>query len=344
MVQLKTRVRVLATTSFDHFKPKSTSTPAPSTSSAQQKPKFGKSFAAKEEQSNSCPVCLEQHLIYKCTTFIAMSIPDRRAKVNTLKLCFNFLKQGHIRKDCKSRNCRTCNKQHHTMLHLEDGSQSESSKSTQSAPASQSSSQLSATAVTSEYSTVVILVTAVVQIRSASGELVPCTALLDGGSTVSFITKDLAHRLGNRLNDINICIDGINGSYTYKKQIETDVVSRINDYCTTAELIVSNHFAPHLPMAHFKVDSTMLPQRSQLADPQFNVPKRIDVLLGAPIFYDILIGNQSRLNENLVMHSTQFGYIITGKASQSHSAVTLMAVDGLREQIEKKKKSAFLGD
>ncbi|KAB0790690.1 hypothetical protein PPYR_14861 [Photinus pyralis] len=57
----------------------------------------------------------------------------------------------------------------------------------------------------------------------------------------------------------------------------------------------------------------MLPKRVQLADPNFNLSSKIDILLGASVFWSSLCLGQDRLGTNmLVLQNTQFGWIIGG--------------------------------
>ncbi|GFT72987.1 integrase catalytic domain-containing protein [Trichonephila clavipes] len=53
--------------------------------------------------------------------------------------------------------------------------------------------------------------------------------------------------------------------------------------------------------------------REKLADENFNIPRNIDLLLGAEIFYEILLPGQTNLlNTKLIFQNTVFGYIASG--------------------------------
>ncbi|GFX50249.1 integrase catalytic domain-containing protein [Trichonephila clavipes] len=53
--------------------------------------------------------------------------------------------------------------------------------------------------------------------------------------------------------------------------------------------------------------------REKLADENFNIPGNIDLLLGAEIFYEILLPGQTNLlNTKLIFQNTVFGYIASG--------------------------------
>lgn len=65
-----------------------------------------------------------------------------------------------------------------------------------------------------------------------------------------------------------------------------------------------------------KLDSNYwaIPKDIQLADPKFNHPRRIDVLLGAVLYYKILSFGQIRLAKDLsLLQNTIFKWIIGGR-------------------------------
>lgn len=66
----------------------------------------------------SCFICNLQHTIYKCPTFISLSINNRIKKVNELGLCKLCLRKHDPKRKCLSRNCFKCGKTHNTLLHI----------------------------------------------------------------------------------------------------------------------------------------------------------------------------------------------------------------------------------
>uniref|UniRef100_A0AAR5QI49 Peptidase aspartic putative domain-containing protein n=1 Tax=Dendroctonus ponderosae TaxID=77166 RepID=A0AAR5QI49_DENPD len=50
-----------------------------------------------------------------------------------------------------------------------------------------------------------------------------------------------------------------------------------------------------------------------LADPEFHQPKEVDLLIGASLFWNLLLEGKIQLGKNLpTLHNTHFGYIVTG--------------------------------
>lgn len=67
----------------------------------------------------SCPVCKEeQHLLYRCGKFRALTVPQRIEIVKDNKLCSICLRVNHAQRKCTLGNCKICDKRHNTLLHL----------------------------------------------------------------------------------------------------------------------------------------------------------------------------------------------------------------------------------
>ena len=66
-----------------------------------------------------CPLCQEDHALWKCETFKKQDVAERRSTVKKLDRCFLCLRSGHISKDCSFKPCDIddCGKNHSKMLH-----------------------------------------------------------------------------------------------------------------------------------------------------------------------------------------------------------------------------------
>ncbi|GFW03595.1 integrase catalytic domain-containing protein [Trichonephila clavipes] len=80
-----------------------------------------------------------------------------------------------------------------------------------------------------------------------------------------------------------------------------------------------------------------------LADDKFNIPDRIDMLLGAEIFYELLKPGKFYCdNSHLVLQNTVFGYVVSGSVDHTHTQVTenrvhcgLIVDDDLNKTLKK---------
>ncbi|CAK9826222.1 hypothetical protein ANTRET_LOCUS7949 [Anthophora retusa] len=64
-----------------------------------------------------CPICNDEHGIWRCEQFHALSAISRLAAVRKASLCANCLRPKHNIDVCKKGSCRICQKHHHTLLH-----------------------------------------------------------------------------------------------------------------------------------------------------------------------------------------------------------------------------------
>jgi hypothetical protein len=132
---------------------------------------------------------------------------------------------------------------------------------------------------------------------------------------VNFITEECVQRLGLRKTKGEVHISGVcgNKSSTHYK-VRALIRSVTSKYQTEIECLVTNKITTNLPLEAFEVDSLMIPDNLILADPSFNVPNRIDVLIGIDVYTNILENNRiSLLNGSPVMQETLFSWVIGGK-------------------------------
>ncbi|GFX35403.1 DUF1758 domain-containing protein [Trichonephila clavipes] len=163
----------------------------------------GKIFLNSNDSSNSCAICKLPHLIYKCSAYHNMKVSDRFNQIKRLNLCINCLKEHHKIKDCKSKNsCSVCKKRHHTSLHIFEAIPSPLSTTLANElkplPDMQGSTppehSYTFSSCVGEKKNI-LLPTAMVYLRGEEGQLLPCKAILDSESHLSFIRQRLANKL-----------------------------------------------------------------------------------------------------------------------------------------------------
>ncbi|GFX98310.1 integrase catalytic domain-containing protein [Trichonephila clavipes] len=159
----------------------------------------------------------------------------------------------------------------------------------------------------------VLLSTAICFIRDSFGKMQKVRALLDGGSTSNFISQQCMNRLNLKREKINILVSGLNNSeLTIKSRVNATIANRGNSYETNADFFVVPQITDMIPSQPFNVSLGNF-SREKLADENFNIPRNIDLLLGAEIFYEILLPGQTNLlNTKLIFQNTVFGYIASG--------------------------------
>lgn len=310
------------------------------------------SYAA--TSSRLCQYCKMDHYIHECEQFQNLSVMDRFYNVKNLKLCILCLKGGHTVKNCRGPYCALCNMKHHSLLHR--SSQNNSSQTSQltanttdtvdnASVMSKGSSYTSQMEIShSELRSGTFLATALVNVRNSSGDLFSCRALLDSGSSLHFVTEHLAQILRLKKVKTELDIMGIGATNTkVKRKVQLSIESTKYDYKATLEALVLPKITDDQPGNFVSIHDWKIPKNIKLADPAFNIPNSIDMLIGAELFFDMLAVGQIRLGINLpILQKTLLGWIISGGTQsrlQSLTATCLPAdeihLEKLNEQVKK---------
>ena len=159
--------------------------------------------------TRTCLVCgADKHPLYACPKFKSMPHETKLSTLKTHNLCSNCLSSGHYWKKCTSvHKCKVCQKPHHTLLHLDQGSIS-STPTTVTTPARSANPQdrtcvnpqnvsqnandnnivhdiLSATAVSMKHNS--LLMTCLVCVNPPNGSRVVARASLNSASSATFV-------------------------------------------------------------------------------------------------------------------------------------------------------------
>lgn len=257
-----------------------------------------------------CYVCNLPHTIYKCPSFVELSPIDRIKKVNELNLCKICLRK-HDLKRCTSRNnCFKCNKAHNTLLHIFQRKGNEEKREVQNTDQPSTSSVTTAHVVNEEN---ILLSTAVIRAISANAKSVLCRALLDSGSQCNFITEELVQSLQLKKSKTIQKINGI-GSTTQNAYacVNARFESRFNNYNLTLKMFVVPKITGNLPSKNI-TKTYNIPNNIKLADPLYYSPQKVDILIGATHFYDIIMNQKIKpIVNGPVFQETEFGWIVSG--------------------------------
>ncbi|XP_049309563.1 uncharacterized protein LOC125777819 [Bactrocera dorsalis] len=302
-----------------------------------------------------CILCSSsEHRIARCKQFLSLSPTMRYKEAKRLNLCLNCLRVkavGHSLKDCKSGHCRHCTSKHHSLLHQDTNSfpttsqpmasdkppqLSQPTTSSSFNPYSYSSSSFGPSAsalVASEVQAsvadreFVLLATAIIYVKNRSGSLIPCRALLDSASQLNFITNRLANQLQLKKIKSSQFISGIGqNDFVDNHIVNFDLHSRINDYIAKLSAVITPTITDVQPSRSLKGINWNIPQNIRLADPHFFEPQRVDMLIGASLFFDLLCVGQIRLAENLpLLQKTKLGWVVSGATTYNISKLSCLA-------------------
>ncbi|CAG7720965.1 unnamed protein product [Allacma fusca] len=129
--------------------------------------------------ARKCSFCQGEHYNYSCKKLLDKPVGERLTFVKETKVCTNCLSPTHATKDCHSKKlCKKCSKNHHTLLHKD-------------IPDSFNKPKVQANTAQTANSSQNILATAMVQVKNKYGQDWECRALIDNGSTHTFINSSL---------------------------------------------------------------------------------------------------------------------------------------------------------
>lgn len=276
----------------------------------------GKSFQSQElwqRSGISCFECNESgHKLYSCPKYNDFRVNERKNQLRNGRLCCNCLAQGHSSSDCRSQSrCKHCKGKHHTSIH--DNTSDDNFSSTSS---SQNVAEKKTTAASSlkQGKNEILLATAVVCVHALNGERIIAKALVDLASRNTIVTTALARKLG-LIGHANLeRIAGIGDvevptreemltltllSYldpTFTMDLSTSVMDKITG--DLPSLPVQRKEWPHL-------------KGIKLADPHFDRPSPVELLLGAEVYEEILLDRIIRKNDfSSTAQNSRLGWLL----------------------------------
>ncbi|XP_026746838.1 uncharacterized protein LOC113508077, partial [Trichoplusia ni] len=326
---LESRFRAL-----EFIEPKSKSVPS---TTSQTKGHFNKPKVFHvSNQAITCEYCSDYHKLCFCKKFAKIDYDQKHDFVMKNHICFNCLGSNHSVKQCqKTMNCRLCNRRHHSLLHpnnssattvAQNNSNDQVTKVNPSPPVAGSSSKDTSPIVScfsSGNCSQVLLATALVNAESKFGGKQVIRALIDQGSQASFITEATVQTLGLKKVHANSSISGVgsDSTVTSRSVVSLKIQSRVDP---SFEIIVRAYV--------LKSITTLLPRMKiselqeldlhtiTLADPQYNRPNKIHILLGAEIYCQIIQqGLLKGVSGTPVAQCTSLGWILSGLVSNKQT-------------------------
>lgn len=150
------------------------------------------------------------------------------------------------------------------------------------------------------------------RIRDRFGHYVYARALLDSGSQINFITEELAQRLQIKRDEGNLNLLGIgNTNSTARSKIQATLKSRMESQEFTSEFWVLRSISKYQPDQVISTIGWSIPNNIELADPLFFKPQKVDMLIGAELFFELLSAGQIKMSPDTpVLQKTLLGWIV----------------------------------
>ena len=285
------------------------------------------SFVASE---SNCPYCKKaSHPLFRCSQYHRSSVKDKLAIVQQLELCLNCINSSdHWAQACTRDSCKKCGSRHHSTLHgapfpRREPQVSNPTNDVQSLFARDSLFQ-------------VLLSTVVVDVEDRFGQMHRCRALVDSGSQANFATVSLVNKLQLTPSRYTAQVSGIGAAESSQRPkgvVSVKFRSLRSEFQLTSRAIVLTQISTDVPTC--PVDTTAWSESLReltLADPNFDKPGRIDMLLGAEIFAKIFTGQKTSFEHGPSAFKTELGWVLSGEcrstepASQSRPVNALLSI------------------
>ena len=332
-----------------HSKSKEVSRNMNSNSSKKQAYHSTSTSQPSKSSTTSCVLCHKEHSIRNCDQFKEKAPSNRFEIAKQFNLCINCLGTAHTSAKCASnKRCSQCHKKHHTLVHFPKG-QSSASTSSSSAnnttPANSNqitschASDASVESINTYHSIDtnsyhVILTTALVRITSDSGNEILVRALIDQGSEGSFITENIARRLQLEFIPTTTIVSGIGEGKTQSMNKTNFAINPHfqNNLNLRVEAYVLKSISGTVPSSRLQFRTLDHTSHLQLANPQFDHPGKIDLLLGVDVFSHIIMdGVLKGAIGTPIAQRTSLGWILSGQAlaeNKVHSNITVTSLVG----------------
>jgi hypothetical protein len=265
-------------------------------------------ISANNKSIHPCPCCSEAHRLFMCEQFNGLSVSERLQMARASQICFNCLSSGHMANTCRSTyRCRTCNRNHHSLLHFEKKEKTEEKEQLKgqqpdTGQTSSTSGILVSAPVPAEITTGnshVFLTTALVMVQDKNGGRRQCRAILDSDSQINFVSKRYANLLQLTCMKSLLPISGIGDNRLRARSCsELKVESRTNEFsikitCYVLPNIVGDLAPCSEPAGGWGIPDAVSPF---LADPDIHRSQAIDLLIGGGSFFDVLGTKKIPLN------------------------------------------------
>lgn len=304
-----------------------------------------------------CTQCKQMHPLYQCSIFKGWLVPSRRDFVKNNNLCFNCLSKTHSVLECSSRRCcGFCSRRHHSLLCLnpsgtsasscsspsQQPSSQQSTSSQQTTPSDTTTSNPSSTpsistlfispdTIAADDYSIGVLPTAVVHVNDSNGHPQSVRVLFDHGSSACLISEKCVKKLGLPRRAGNLQVKGVaasnggstNGVTTLTIMSRLDQTSSLN-----FKAYILNVLTDVIPSNHFEFKDLGSVRHLHLADPEFNTPNEIDIIIGSNKYLQTLTNELFYNNKGEpIAYNTLFGWVISCELEDDEGDLTVNHID-----------------
>ncbi len=293
-----------------------------------------------EKGSLPCFVCNNFHKVLECEKFRTMNPSQRWEVIREKKVCANCFYRGHLSKDCNNKkSCKTCQKKHHTLLHQTNSSMPTNPTSfanEKSEAVNKTSGTVDLNVSKSKKRKTILLPTATVefQCRHTKGL---ARILLDSCTQATLVSQTFIRRwkIPTSRSPEVMSLNSVGGPRLIDSTCSILLKSRITKFTLDIEADI----VPATSLT-YRVQQLAIPdlcgklKSLKVADlawtkSELNIPC-VDILLGAEYYEKCLNPERQEINGTF-LHSTQFGWIVTGPVSPPLSVMLTITNNPLNQ-------------
>lgn len=176
----------------------------------------------------------------------------------------------------------------------------------------------------------ILLSTVQVRIRDRRGNTRLVRALLDSCSQFSFMSSKCCKKFDLRCTPDHLSVQGIGGSTVVSRQVvAANVLPRSPDlpeFSREINFHVLPELTSELPNQNVDIAAWKLPDNIILADPSFNEPGEVDLIIGAEHYFDLLRDGRSNITDDgPVLQNTVFGWVVSGCVPRASTSLPVAA-------------------
>ena len=255
----------------------------------------------------TCPECAELHYAFSCARFREKTVSQRKAYVSTHSLCYKCLKPGHGVGECRNKtNCRICEGRHNVLLHPSEGVSPTTS-------VVGSVNTLHSQGTGHSFTKRKLLQTCEVEAMGPTGKRLTLRAFIDEGADSSSITTRASKMLQLKAlkQVVEVTAFGDVGTQQCKVANLTISSRKRQDWSLPVSAIIVDKIMGLQPrLGAEKIRELVEEQGLDPADPKFDQPGRVDLLLGADVIP--FIQSPEGANHSVIAKNTVFGHVFLG--------------------------------
>lgn len=236
------------------------------------------------------------HRTYKCPILINETVENRIKLIAKKSICKKCLNHPKAEKFNSLKSCIHCGMaNHNTVLHMTKNEEQLTSK------------------LTKIDGTLAGLLPTI-QINIKTGEKWhKVRALIDQCSDITLMSESLARKLELPTKQTNTRYNGSSGVAKATKKTKITIGPWFgNEPTFTIEAFLTKNIATNLPVLKIKRTEEAV----VLADPDYNQPGPVEMLLGTQVYQSILTDTKIRKEGSTILQETPMGWIISGQIEQ----------------------------